>query len=124
MIIVNEDDAPFQIQEPPHKRTLKVLISPAMHEEVSSLAVGLTILPSSSTSNWANHEEGELFYVVFGNGKIKIENELYPLRPGTTIWVDPFQYHQLINDTENTIKLLWVLSPPGLESDFVKDFLK
>jgi mannose-6-phosphate isomerase-like protein (cupin superfamily) len=117
---MNEDEAPFQIQDPPHSRTLKVLVSPAIHKEISSIAVGVTILPSSSTSNWAKHKEGELFYVIFGSGLIKVENDIVPIKPGTTIWVEPNQYHQLINNTEKTTKILWVLSPPGLEAGFLQ----
>lgn len=116
MVIVHEDEVPYVIHEAPYARTVKRLISPALQEDVDNLKAGITILPSSSQSNRAKHEDGELFYVVSGSGRITVGDDEYALRPGTTVWVPPNVFHQLINSSAESMKVLWVLDPPEREA--------
>jgi mannose-6-phosphate isomerase-like protein (cupin superfamily) len=41
------------------------------------------------------------------------------LVPGTAVWGPPGVSHQLFNDSDETCKILWVLSPPGREKDII-----
>jgi mannose-6-phosphate isomerase-like protein (cupin superfamily) len=120
MVIVDEKDAPFRIPDPPEARVLKCLLSPALHPEVTGIGVGITILPAASRSDYIGHEEGEMFYVVSGCGKFKVEDRVYELKPGILIWTSPQERHQMINDSDTTLKILWVLSPPGKEREILK----
>lgn len=120
MVIVDEKDAPFRIPDPPETRVLKCLLSPELHPEVTNIGVGITIMPAASQSDYIGHDEGEMFYVVSGCGKFKVENGLYDMRPGVTIWVGPHERHQMINDSDTTMKILWVLTPPGKEGEILK----
>ena len=115
MIIVSEKNAPAIDVREPFKRKLKVLLSPAIHEGLESIAAGLSILPEGGMSDDHEHEEGEMFYVVKGSGKIKCGEEEEGLSAGTAVWVGPWTSHQLINTGKSTLKILWVLSPPGRE---------
>jgi len=115
MIIAHEENAPMMKVPEPFKRTLKVLLSPAIHEELKSIACGLTILPPGERSDDHAHEEGEMFYVLTGKGRIQVGDEEAELRPGTAVWGPSGIPHQLINNSQNTLKILWVLSPPGRE---------
>jgi mannose-6-phosphate isomerase-like protein (cupin superfamily) len=116
MIIVNENDVPGVTTEGEFKRTLKVLLSPALDRAIDSIAAGLTIIPPEGKSDFISHAEGEMFYVLFGEGAIRIELETKPITAGTAIWVCPRTTHQLINTGSGVMKVLWVLSPPGRES--------
>jgi quercetin dioxygenase-like cupin family protein len=120
MIIVNENDVPGVTTEGEFTRTLKVLLSPALHRAIDSIAVGLTIIPPEGKSDFISHPEGEMFYVLFGEGAIRSELETRPIAAGTAIWVCPGTTHQLVNTGSGTMKVLWVLSPPGRES-FILD---
>ena len=104
----------------PFKRKLKVLLSPALHEGLDSIAAGLTILPEGGRSDEHEHEEGEMFYVVHGSGRIKCGEEEEDLHEGTAVWSKPWTGHQLINTGKSTLKILWVLSPPGREKLILK----
>jgi mannose-6-phosphate isomerase-like protein (cupin superfamily) len=116
MILVHEDDIPAVVTEGEFKRTLKVLLSPALDKAVDSIAVGLTIIPPGSKSDFISHAEREMFYVLSGEGAMRVGEETKPIFAGTAVWVGPHLRHQMINKGSATLKVLWVLSPPGRES--------
>lgn len=124
MIINNEKGAPTWQVEGEEKRLLKVLLSPAMHEGLSEVAVGYAIVPPGGKSDCIGHKEGELFYVVSGEGKLKVGDEVAELSPTTTVWVPPYVVHQSINDSDQELKLLWVLCPPGRETGIIENSKK
>ena len=116
MILVHEDDVAGVTTEGEFQRTLKVLLSPTLDNAMGSLAAGLTILPPDGKSDFIKHPEGEMFYVLFGEGAIRLGSETRPISAGTAIWVCPQEMHQLLNKGSGVMKVLWVLSPPGRES--------
>ncbi|MFQ6018479.1 MAG: cupin domain-containing protein [Kiloniellaceae bacterium] len=62
------------------------------------------------------HEE--LLFFFEGTGKAVINGEEHPVKPGTTVYVGPWNKHTLVNDGETDLKMLWVLAPGGLEDFF------
>lgn len=120
MIIRTEKKAPTLNAQEPYRRKLKVLLSPLLDPECKSLAVGLSIIPASGKTDHAHHPEGEMFYVIHGRGSILVGDEKEELTAGTAVWVPPGVSHQLINDSKKTLKVLWVLNPPGKEAGIIK----
>ena len=116
MIIVNEKDASEVTTEGEFRRTLKVLLSPLLDRALESIAAGLTILPPGGKSDFIGHAEGEMFYVLQGEGAMRVGEQTWPITEGTAIWVGPHEVHQMINRGSGILKTLWVLSPPGRES--------
>ena len=121
MIIANESNAPKRKISKPFERTLKVLLSPILNKEIKSLACGLTIIPKGGRSDEDAHIEGELFYVIFGKGVINVNGEEENLIPGTAVWCPPNISHSLSNSSDKTLKILWVLSPPGREINIINN---
>lgn len=119
MIIENENNVPTLKVDEPYKRTLKVLLSPLLHRELESLSAGLTIIPPGGRSDKRKHKSGEMFYVISGRGVIKVGSEEARLKAGTVIWVPPFFYHFLLNNSSKILKILWILCPPGGEEKIV-----
>ncbi len=120
MIIMHESDAPSLEVEGPYKRTLKVLLSRHLDSAVDSLAAGLTTLPPGCMSDYVHHVEGEMFFIISGEGTMRVEEETVPVKPGDAIWVPTGKTHQMANPGQATMKVLWVLSPPGREVDILK----
>lgn len=120
MIIAHEDEAPAWESPEPCRRTLKVLLSPALHPELKALALGFSILPPGGKSDEHAHVEGEAFFVLSGAGRMTAGGREAQLIPGTAAWSPPGESHQLINDGEETLKVLWVLCPPGREAAIVE----
>ena len=119
MIIGHERNAPAQYTGLPDKRVLRVLLSPHLNEGLTQLAAGTTTLESGCTSEAHSHVEGELFFVISGEGKLCENNETAALEMGTTVFSPPYSTHQLINDSEGELKILWVLVPPGREKAII-----
>lgn len=119
MIVTHEKDAVVWESPEPCRRTLKVLLSPALQPQLQELALGFSILPPGGRSDEHAHVEGEAFFVISGSGRIKTPGEEAPLIPGAALWSPAGEAHQLINDGEETLKILWVLCPPGREEAIV-----
>jgi mannose-6-phosphate isomerase-like protein (cupin superfamily) len=116
MIIVHGDNAPGVETAEPFRRTLKVLLSPLLHPGLDSLAAGFTILPPGGMSEVHGHSEGEMFFVCSGTGLIRVGDEIGQVSPDTAVWGPPDVPHQLINNSRETLKILWILCPPGREA--------
>ncbi len=116
MIIAHEKDASEVTTEGEYRRTLKVLLSPQLDRGIESIAAGLVILPPGGKSDFIGHVEGEMFYVLRGQGAIRVGEQIRPIVAGTAVWVGPHEVHQTMNTGDGELKLLWVLSPPGRES--------
>jgi len=121
MIIADETTAPTMQVPAPFARTLKVLLSPVLHPELKSIAAGLTILPPGGKSDRHAHVEGEMFFIISGRGYLKSGEREVELTAMMTIWANPGEFHQLVNTGSETLKILWVLSPPGREADILKE---
>lgn len=116
MIVAKSEDAPSVLTAEPHKRELKVLISPMLQEGVERISVGMTILPpGNSTSNHAHESEIEAWLIVQGTGKAVIDENITDVGPESVIFIRPNTKHQLINTGNDEIRMFWVYSPPGGE---------
>jgi oxalate decarboxylase/phosphoglucose isomerase-like protein (cupin superfamily) len=120
MIICREDQSVVMQIAGEDARVLKVLLSPALNEGLVEIAAGYSIIPPGGHSDKTAHIEGEMFYICEGSGKILVENETEPIWPATVVWVPPLKMHQLINDSTATLKILWVLCPPGREKAIIE----
>ena len=81
MIIVNSADVKGVITPDPHRRELKVLLSPLLEEEVQGFSVGMTILPpGNSTSNHAHESEVALDLYKFDHGITAAPGDVEGLR--------------------------------------------
>ena len=119
-MIIHEDDIKGILAPPPHKRILKMLVSPDIVNN-KYLSVGLSIIEPNNSSNPHVHEnEEEVFYVVEGKGEIMLANEMFKIKPGSTVYVKPGTLHQLINTDNKTLKVLWTESPPHKIDDLYK----
>jgi len=124
MIIASEDGAPGIVVGKTFKRTLKVLLSPVLHPELTEISVGFSIIPPGSKFDVHCHIEGELFFVCSGSGIISVSEEKEDIRPDTVIWVPKMKLHGLINNGKDILKILWVLCPPGREAEIIDKYTK
>ena len=119
MIIGHEKTAPAQETGLPDKRTLRAILSPHINEGLTQLAAGTTTMERGCTSELHSHIEGELFFVISGEGKYVENGETVVFDQGTTVFSPPYSTHQMINDSDSELKVLWVLVPPGREKAII-----
>lgn len=106
--------------EPPHERVLKVLLSPD-RGVTKNISLGMTLLPPNSSSSYHAHdEEEEIWYVISGRGKAIIGNKEFLIERDVALYIPPKTQHQLVNTSDETLKILWIFSPPGPERPFLK----
>lgn len=120
MIIRKEQDAPTSEVTGDCARTLKVLLSPLLDPGLTSIAAGLSILPAGSCSDEHAHVEGEMFYIISGKGRIRVGAEEQIVEQGVAVWGQPYISHSIVNDSNDVLKVLWVLCPPGREDAIIK----
>ena len=120
MIVSREECAPSMDIPEPNRRTLKVLLSPQLHEGLHALSSGLTILPPGGKSDLHEHSEGEMFYVLSGQCRIVVGEEEEEVEQGSAAWGPPHICHQLVNNGHRQCRVLWVLVPPGRERAIIE----
>ena len=80
----------------------------------------MTLLPPGSTSSRHVHiTEEEVWFVLSGRGFVLVGDEKMAVEPDMLIYVSPSKEHQLINNGDETLKVLWVFSPAGPEKEFI-----
>jgi quercetin dioxygenase-like cupin family protein len=84
------------------------------------LLVDVVRLPPGGSSPVHLHRGTEhFFYVLAGRGRIGIGQQLFPLRPGSVVWVAEGDVHQLLADADCELTLLEYFSQGRHETVFL-----
>jgi quercetin dioxygenase-like cupin family protein len=70
--------------------------------------------PGQASTRHRHAQQGELYVVLEGRGRIRIEEELLTLEPLSAIFVEPRTVRQVFNDTDGDALWLVVGTPPEL----------
>ena len=68
--------------------------------------------PGQASTKHRHRRQAELYVVIEGTGRIRIEDEVLTLDPRSAVAVDPATVRQLFNDTEADAVWLVVGAPP------------
>ena len=118
MKLIRESEVAGVRMAAPHARTLKHLVAPWTLGS-QNLWVGMTKIDPNSSSNPHRHpRQEEVFYVVSGRGSISVGGELAAIEPGVLVLVPLDAEHQLVNDGDETLKVLSAVSPPFAQEEF------
>lgn len=121
LVIHEEDVKPF-VSPLPHRRSLRVLLSPSRGKVASGVAFGVVELSPGLTSPPHHHEtEQEAWYVISGQGQIRVGEKVFEVRPGTVVVSPPRMEHQLTNPGPEVMKALFIFSPAGPEEALFAD---
>ena len=100
-------------------RRFKLLFEREIFKEASipltkNIASGLTIIrPRTQQPSGGVHEASEeIYYVLSGKGRLKLDDELIELEKGTAAYIGYGVDHQLFNTGEEDLVLFWVNVPP------------
>lgn len=75
-----------------------------------SMSVAIYRLPAGATDDQDPHAEDEIYYVLSGRAKIRIEGDEHPVEPGDVVFVGRGDVHQFV-DIEETLETLVVFAP-------------
>lgn len=77
------------------------------------------VFPGAGPVPHIQTREHEAFYLVEGQLTFTVDKERIEAKAGTFINVPPNILHTFKNETDEIVKLITILSPPGLEQFFV-----
>ena len=72
----------------------------------------LHMMQGGKSGDYHMHKDKEqIYYFLRGCGKMKIDVEIYSVKPGDAVHLPPLAYHQLINDSDDWIEHILVTVP-------------
>jgi quercetin dioxygenase-like cupin family protein len=84
-----------------------------------ALSMGFqTVAPGSRIREHSHDRQIELQICFRGKGRVVVDGKSHDLVPGTTCFLGHDVKHEIINETDQELVMLWVVSPPGLEHFF------
>jgi quercetin dioxygenase-like cupin family protein len=85
----------------------------------TGLSMGFqTIAARSRIREHSHGDQIELQICFRGQGRVMVEGVAHPLVPGTACFLGYDVKHEIINESDEELVMLWVISPPGLEDFF------
>ncbi len=121
-IVIREQDIKPYVSPLPHRRALRVLLSPSRFPAAQGLAFGVVEVGPGQVSPPHSHEvEQEAWYVIAGRGQIRVGDTKVEVAPGTVVVSPPRVEHQLTNPGPETLKALFIFTPAGPEEALFGD---
>ena len=125
MIVAKSNKAKSFVMPEPHKRELKVLLSPSLQVDVEGLSVGMTILPPGKSSSFHSHDvECETWIIVSGEGEVRVGEERELVGPESVVFLPRNIKHQIINTGQEPLRMFWIYTPPGGEKSILAGEIK
>jgi mannose-6-phosphate isomerase-like protein (cupin superfamily) len=78
--------------------------------QVPDLSMGLYILPAGGTDPQSPHTEDEVYYVVSGRGKIRVESEDRDVQAGSIVYVAKNVEHKF-HSIEEELRVIVFFAP-------------
>lgn len=85
----------------------------------NGLSMGFqTVAPRCRIREHSHSDQIELQICFRGEGRVVVEGVAHPLIPGTACFLGYGVKHEIINESDDELVMMWVISPPGLEAFF------
>jgi len=68
--------------------------------------------PKASGGDWLTHEGEECCLVISGSIRLYIEEDIYELQKGDSIWFQTDQRHKWENPSDEPAEIIWAITPP------------
>lgn len=78
--------------------------------KVPGLRMGVYTLGAGAADPQSPHTEDEIYYVVSGRAKIEIERDVFPVMPGSIVYVEAHAKHRFIEIEEEITLLVFFAS--------------
>ena len=119
-VVLQPDEGPSYWQPLPANGHVDPRLTPAV-TRFDGLALGYqTIAPRSRVREHSHGEQVELLIGFRGRGRVVVDGTSHPLVPGTACFVGHDVKHEIVNETDEELVMLWIISPPAGLEDFFK----
>ena len=117
-VVVQPGSGPSYWQPIPANGHADPTLDPAV-TRFEGLSMGYqTIAPRSRVREHAHGDQIELQICFRGQGRVVVDGVSHPLVPGTACFLGCDVKHEIINETDEELVMLWLVSPAGLENFF------
>ena len=117
-VVVQPDEGASYWQPVPANGHADPKLTPAT-TGFEGLAMGYqTIAPGSRVREHSHGDQVELQICFRGRGRVVVDGVSHSLTPGTACFLGYDVKHEILNEGDDELVMLWVVSPPGLEKFF------
>jgi quercetin dioxygenase-like cupin family protein len=117
-VVMQPGDGPSYWQPVPANGHADPTLFPA-NTSFEGLSMGFqTVAPKSRIREHSHGDQIELQICFRGQGRVMVDGIAHPLVPGTACFLGYDVKHEIINEGDDELVMLWVISPPGLEDFF------
>ncbi len=119
-VVVCQPDAGESFWQPvPANGHAEVKVSQRDDPRVEGFSSGVQVIaPGCHVREHRHGREQELLFFFSGSGRVEVNGEPHPVHQGTMIFVGPGNAHKIVNEGADDLKMMWVLTPGGLENFF------
>ncbi|HEV7370424.1 cupin domain-containing protein [Arenibaculum sp.] len=116
-LVLQPEDGASYWQPVPANGYVTVKLTPEQWDGPFSMGFQV-VAPRSHVRQHAHDRHQEVLFVWGGRGRAIVDGVEHPMQPGTVILARRDVQHTFINDGDEELKLLWMLTPHGLEEFF------
>lgn len=117
-IVIGPDEGESLWQPLPSKGYITNKINPYT-SPYDNFSVGIQVLEPGAHIRRHGHERShELLFCFRGSGTAEVDGKTYELREESVVLIGRGLQHKVVNTGTEQMRLLWVISPPGLEDWF------
>lgn len=96
---------------------IRELICPAQGVSTPVSLAEATVLPGSATVLHVHRTSLEIYHVTNGSGLMTLGNEVFEIREGDSILINPGTLHRVENTRKHDLKILCCCCPPYSHDD-------
>jgi len=117
-VVVQPDEGPSYWQPVPANGHADPALYPT-NTRFDGLSMGYqTIAPGGRVREHSHGAQVELQICFRGRGRVLVDGAAHPLVPGTACFLGYDVKHEIVNEGDEDLVMLWIVSPPGLERFF------
>jgi quercetin dioxygenase-like cupin family protein len=117
-VVMQPGDGPSYWQPVPANGHADPVLFPE-NTRFDGLSMGFqTIAARSRVREHSHGEQIELQICFRGHGRVMVDGVDHPLVPGTACFLGYDVKHEIINEGDDELVMMWVISPHGLENFF------
>jgi quercetin dioxygenase-like cupin family protein len=117
-VVIQPGEAPSYWQPVPANGHADPTLCPG-NTGFEGLSMGFqTIAPGGRVREHSHSDQVELQICFRGRGRVVVEGVSHDLAPGTACFLGYDVKHEIVNESNEELVMMWVITPPGLERFF------
>ncbi len=117
-VVIQPGEGPSYWQPVPANGHADPTLTP-LQTRFDRLSMGYqTVAPGGRVREHSHGVQVELQICFRGRGRVVVDGQSHPLVPGTACFLGQHVKHEIVNEADEDLVMLWIISPPGLEEFF------